>query len=370
MIDIFQQIHKPTLLIDKKRAVENIRWMTGKAKQSGVLFRPHFKTHQSTTVGEWFREFGISKITVSSVDMAWYFAQHGWRDITIAFPVNIREIERINALASQIKINLLVESDDVVAFLQKKLKNQAVVWIKIDTGYHRTGVPWDSHRRLKKIAALIRSGEKTEFAGLLTHAGHTYHARSQNEIETIFRETRERMQASADLLRRFGFENVQISVGDTPGCSVAKNFNGLNEIRPGNFVFYDVMQHSLGACSEDQIALALACPVVAKHEDRGEIVIHGGAIHLSKEYMTDCFGRKIFGYAVELNENGWGRINKERYVSSLSQEHGILKADSEFFRKTKIGDLIAVLPVHACLTVNLMKKMVTQDGEEIDVMKA
>lgn len=370
MKDLLITITEPNLLIDRERSIANIKAMAEKAKESGVLFRPHFKTHQSAAVGNWFREMGVSAITVSSVKMAEYFAEHDWDDITIAFPVNIREIQRINALAQKIRLNLLVESSESIDFLNKNLKQPLNVWIKVDVGYGRTGVPWDYHKGLKNLTEKINLADKLNFSGLLTHAGHTYEANSVEKINEIFRETKERMQASADLLHRFGTPQVQISVGDTPGCSIAKDFRGVDEVRPGNFVFYDVMQWQLGSCKEEQIAVALACPVVAKHEKQKKLVIHGGAVHLSKDYITDNSGRKIFGYAVELNENGWGKINKERYVSSLSQEHGIVNADDNFFRKIKIGDLLAVLPVHSCLTVNLMKKMMTLKGEKIEAMRS
>ena len=110
-------IIKPTLLLDKGKALQNINCMADKAKRNSIRFRPHFKTHQSAQIGEWFREFGVNAITVSSVEMAMYFAQHGWKDITIAFPVNILEIDNINKLASSIQLNLLVESEQTVAFL-------------------------------------------------------------------------------------------------------------------------------------------------------------------------------------------------------------------------------------------------------------
>ena len=362
-------ITKPTLLLDKNRCLANIQMLSQKAKKSGIRFRPHFKTHQSATIGKWFDSFGVTAITVSSLDMAIYFAANGWKDITLAFPVNIREINRINDLASRIKLNLLVESLEVVNFLEMHLRSPVDVWIKVDVGYHRTGIPWDDQQRLKSVARRINQCQKLRFAGILTHAGNTYHAKSRDEINSIFIETKQRMQASADLLRRFGNSHLQISVGDTPCCSIAESFEGVDEVRPGNFVFYDVMQLHLGSCNEDQIALALACPVVAKHEQRKEMVVHGGAIHLSKEVLVGENGQKIFGYAVELTETGWSRIDKSCFVSSISQEHGIVRTNNEFFRKTKIGDLIAILPVHSCLTVNLMKKMITLEGEEIEVMR-
>ncbi len=107
---------KPTLLLNKSRVLRNIEIMINKAARSEVRFRPHFKTHQSAAIGAWFQERGVAAITVSSVDMARYFANHGWQDITIAFPVNMREIDKINALAETITLHLLVEAEESVHF--------------------------------------------------------------------------------------------------------------------------------------------------------------------------------------------------------------------------------------------------------------
>ena len=83
---LFDTIKKPTLLLNANQTRKNIQWMVQKAGAEDIRLRPHFKTHQSAVIGEWFREAGVTAITVSSVDMAAYFADHGWKDITIAFP--------------------------------------------------------------------------------------------------------------------------------------------------------------------------------------------------------------------------------------------------------------------------------------------
>jgi D-serine deaminase-like pyridoxal phosphate-dependent protein len=67
-------IATPTLLLDEGRARRNLDGMAARAARAGVRFRPHFKTHQSARIGEWFREAGVHSITVSSVRMAAYFA--------------------------------------------------------------------------------------------------------------------------------------------------------------------------------------------------------------------------------------------------------------------------------------------------------
>ena len=86
-------ITTPTLILDETKCKQNIANMYHKSQKHGVLLRPHFKTHQSLQVGRWFKEAGVSKIIVSSLQMASYFAPE-WNDITVAFPVNVLEKPR------------------------------------------------------------------------------------------------------------------------------------------------------------------------------------------------------------------------------------------------------------------------------------
>jgi D-serine deaminase-like pyridoxal phosphate-dependent protein len=358
-------ISKPTLLLDPKRVNKNIEWMTNKAKISGVRFRPHFKTHQSAEIGNWFKDFGVASITVSSLDMALYFAKHGWSDITVAFIVNTLEIDIINDLAGRIKLNLLVDSELGLTILNQGLQHRVGIWIKIDTGYKRTGVQWDDYQTVYSLAEKIRNSPLFEFRGLLTHAGHSYRARSKEEILQIHSETVSRMVKAKEYLKEKGFEVCQISVGDTPTCSLADDFTGVDEIRPGNFVFYDLMQERLGSCAENEIAVAVACPVVGKYKDRSQIVIYGGAVHLSNTSMFDIKGSQIFGYLTSLQNGTFGHIRRNAPVIALSQEHGIISVDKILFEEIEIGDFVSVFPVHSCLTCNLYKEYLDLEGNTI-----
>ena len=137
MIDII----KPTLLINKEKSIRNIEKIGNNLKDSKVDFRPHFKTHQSLEIGRWFKKYGINKITVSSVRMAKYFSKE-WDDITIAFPINILEIDDIISLQEKIKINILVDSYDVLSLLENKLRNTINIYLKVNVGYDRAGVDY------------------------------------------------------------------------------------------------------------------------------------------------------------------------------------------------------------------------------------
>ncbi len=356
------KISTPSLILDKKRVIRNIEKMVGKAEADEVKLRPHFKTHQSAEIGNWFRDFRIDSIAVSSLDMALYFTEHGWSDITVAFLVNTLEIDKINYLASRIKLNLLVDSEHALSSLGHGLEHKVDLWIKVDVGYGRTGLSWNDFEYIFYLVQKIQNSTKLEFAGLLTHCGHSYQATTIDEIQRIHNQAISRLST---IKEKAGCKNIEISIGDTPTCSIVNNFDGVDEIRPGNFVFYDLMQNEIGSCGEDEIAVAVACPVVGKYKERNQIVIYGGAAHLSKESIFDRNSRKIFGYITSLEDGTWGAINRRATVVSLSQEHGIIQVDYDLFNKIEIADLLPVVPVHSCLTCNLYKEYKTLQGEVI-----
>ncbi|HNW99534.1 MAG TPA: alanine racemase [Bacteroidales bacterium] len=352
-------IKQPTLIIDKARSIANIKAMFEKAKKHNLIFRPHFKTHQMAEVGEWFRNEGVEAITVSSVSMAKYFADNGWKNITIAFPANIHEATEINALAKKIELNIIADNIFTVQYLNKNLTDTVGIFIEIDTGHHRSGIEYNNFVMIDELLKNISSSGKLEFKGFLTHSGHSYLAKSKNEIEKIHNDALKKINF---LKKKYSgsFPSMLISTGDTPCCSICNIFEGIDEIRPGNFVFYDIMQYFIGSCDLSKIAVSVACPVVSINKERNEFIVYCGAIHLSKDYVTDNDNKKIFGLVVEYNENGWSEPIANTYVSSLSQEHGVIKTTSEFINKINTGSIIGILPTHSCLSVHQLKDFHTE----------
>lgn len=361
------KITKPTLILDVVKCRNNLSRMNAKAKASQTVFRPHFKTHQSAEIGHWFQEAGISGITVSSVSMATYFAHHGWKNILIAFPFNILETDSINDLPIMTDIFLTVESVETVKHLKRYVGRKINIYIKIDTGYHRTGLAAENKNKIEIILDEINSSESLKFTGFLAHFGNTYNAQNKEEIKQIYQNS---IKVMLNLKKTYlvQYPNLIVSIGDTPSCSIVDNFESIDEIRPGNFIFYDLEHYQLGACDEQSIAVVLACPVTALHPSRNEIVIYGGGVHLSKEYMLENNGMKSYGKVVELNDSGWGVAMPNTFVSNLSQEHGIIKTTSEFMKKIKVGDIIGVLPVHSCMTANLAISYLSLDNKKIQKM--
>lgn len=350
-------IRVPTLLLDEVKCKNNIKSMADRARQFGLIFRPHFKTHQSHVIGSWFRSEGISAIAVSSVRMAQYFAEDGWDDITIAFPFNVREARSINELAGNCKINIVLESPSTIDLAGKVLHEQVGVFIKLDVGAGRTGIHTDNIGLVEFCIDMIGSYSKLQLRGFLAHAGHTYSARSKQEIVKVHNDARSKLHRIHELY--CGNTDLIISYGDTPSCSVASDWEGIDEIRPGNFVFYDLMQTQIGSCDLTQMAVSVACPVVAVHKDRQEAVMYGGAIHFGKDRLISEDGKVSFG-RVRLHDEDIGSLVR------LSQEHGVIDIDSRFTNILSPGDIVYIDPVHSCMTAQYIGGYRTHEGKSID----
>ncbi len=366
-----QLMERPRLVVDVEKVRRNIFKILTRLRQSGVSVRPHFKTHQCAAIGELFRDAGITAITVSSLDMAGYFAAHGWRDMTLAVPVNLGQLQAIREFDPQVRLHLLVDSVEATTALDDALgqfgrtKGKQSVWIKVDVGYGRVGVKWHDEQGLLRLAQLVDGSEHLELSGILTHSGHTYECRGRQEVMDRFEEGRKRMLNLKEMLARHEI-SAAISMGDTPSASLAEQFEGVDEMRPGNFVFYDVVQAHVGSCSADEIAVATACPVIGKYEEDLKVVVYGGSVHLSKDSLS-IDGERLFGQLALPVHGGWQVIPlSEAKVVSCCQEVSKLIVSRNIFDRIVLGQAIYILPAHSCLVADLYPNYITTDGKRME----
>jgi len=62
------------------------------------------------------------------------------------------------------------------------------VWLKVDAGAHRTGLPWDDLEPAAMLLTEMQSTPNLQARGLLTHAGHTYGAQSPDDVCRLYHE--------------------------------------------------------------------------------------------------------------------------------------------------------------------------------------
>ena len=243
------------------------------------------------------------------------------------------------------------------------------MWVKVDVGYGRVGIKWDKPDEILSLVELLKSAPHLDFAGLLTHSGHSYQCRGREEVVACFEEGRSRMLKLKQVLTDHGIE-AEISMGDTPSASLAENFEGVDEMRPGNFVFYDLFQSQVGSCTADQIAVATACPVIGKYPDELKVVVYGGSVHLSKDsVMMD--GERLFGQLALPKENGskagWDIVPLlAAKITSACQEVSKIEVSKEVFERIALGQTVYILPAHSCLTAEMYPRYVSTDGQALE----
>lgn len=343
----------PKIFIDCNRAKANLKAVFEDLRFSNVSFRPHFKTHQSIGAGMWFRHSGVDKITVSSLPMAEYFAAGGWNDILIALPLNPNHLAQYDALAAGIKLHLLADNNDSLSLALSRLKNPVSFYLKADVGYGRAGWLAENTKEFLKAIQLISQNGRHSFAGILSHFGNAYGARSVEDIVDINLSSITRLVVLKEYIETQTGKPCPLSIGDTPSLPhyTPEMLKNISELRPGNFVYYDMMQVALGTCKINQVAAALECDILSLYPDRNEVLVHAGAVHLSKDICLMPDGKPGFGALVRLHEDKIGKVIAGCFVDRLSQEHGILRVAPEFFKEFHVGDTMGILPVHSCLMV-------------------
>lgn len=354
------EINRPVALIDPERCRNNILSFANKFDKLGISYRPHFKTHQSAEIGNWYRESGITKITVSSPSMAEYFINNGWNDITIAFPVTHIQFAYIQKLADRANITVFLNDPLSAQYYADNSLKLLNVFIEIDAGYNRSGVKAENTQLIDEIRKIIDQSAHLKFYGFYTHEGRTYHVKEKENVNHIIQSVIEKLNKLKSV-----FPGSAVCLGDTPSCSILNSFNGIDEVSPGNNIFFDCMQLNIGSCRETDIAMAIGCPVAQIKENENEVIIHGGAVHFSKERIK-WKNILIYGLVFNINEESFGEVLADIYLKDISQEHGTIKGTPEWISGLRPGDTVYIFPVHSCLAANLFEHYQTIDGNRIE----
>jgi D-serine deaminase-like pyridoxal phosphate-dependent protein len=343
-------IKTPALVLDAGRVRRNAEAMSARVRGLGASLRPHVKTHKCVEVARIQTEGHDGRITVSTLAEARAFAAEGFRDITYAVPVEPGKFDEAIELSKLCERFALITDDaSIPPPLDEAARRAGValeLFLKVDCGYHRCGVEPDNPEALA-IVRLIERARSLRFAGILTHAGHSYHARSREELLKVARHERDLMKDFAARLRAEGIEVPCVSVGSTPTVTQVDHLEGVDEARPGNYIFFDAFQATLGSCSFDDCALTVLAAVVHRDRARRRVVLDAGAVALSKDRGPMEFDPAC-GYGRVLDLEG-GELNLR--VGSLSQEHGeVLVDDESLLDRLGVGARVRVLANHSCLS--------------------
>jgi D-serine deaminase-like pyridoxal phosphate-dependent protein len=344
-----QTIKTPSLVLDLERVRRNAESIGSRVRAFNSRLRPHVKTHKCIEVARLQTRAHSGAITVSTLMEARAFAAHGFSDILYAVPIEPGKFDEAFELSKRCeRLSLITDDADTTALLNRAAQSAGVtldLLLKVDCGYHRCGVEPTS-REAFEIPQQIVDSSNLRFAGILTHAGHSYHARSKEELRAIAQHERDLMVDFAAALRARSLPVETVSIGSTPTITHVSHLDGIDEARPGNYIFFDAFQATLGSCRMEDCALTVLASVVHRNRSRRKIVIDAGAIALSKDRGAVEFDAACgYGQVLDLSGNNLGlRVN------ALSQEHGEVEvSDEKIFEQFKVGTRLRVLANHSCL---------------------
>ena len=249
----------PIVLVDVMQ--DNIDRMQGFAAQHNLDVRPHVKTHKCVEIGRRQVEAGAVGITAGNVGEAEVFAAAGFDDIFLAYPIWPAGTKgtRIRRLAETTRLRVGVDNVAAVEALADAMGDEPdrlQVVVEVDCGARRSGAPPEVAGDL----ALAARKRGLVPVGVFTYPGHGSSGRDARKRAA--QDQQAALTTAVRSLADVGVTAEVVSAGSTPTVEFSTS-SVITEIRPGEYVFCDLDNTRLGACSEDQIALFVAATVVS-----------------------------------------------------------------------------------------------------------
>ena len=345
-----KKLHKtmdtPALIIIEDRMDRNILHMQTLADENYSWLRPHIKTHKSVDIAHRQITLGATGITTAKLSEAEIMYGSGINDIFIANQItHPLKINRLKMLHAQCRVIIGMDNEQQIELLRpafQKTIRPLEVRIEIDSGFGRCGIK--DNKVLLNLAQKISAEPWLLLEGIFTHAGQVYSAGSEEEVAKIGDAEAKAAELAHTFLHKKGIEVQTVSVGSTPTAKYAVRNDTVNEIRPGNYVFYDGIQLALGSARAESCSLFVMATVISQPQ-KDQIVIDAGSKALGLDRGAHSL-QLISGYGTP--------INIEATIERVSEEHGILKLKQA--QMINLGSPVIILPNHACSVANLFEK--------------
>lgn len=342
---MFIDIETPSVVIDVEKVKKNISEMASSVSSNNCTLRPHIKTHKIPELAKLQIENGSTGITCAKVSEAEVMADAGISDIFLAYPtVGNYRVERALELSKRVRLILGVDSIEGAQILSSAVVKKNIdceVRLEIDTGLRRTGIQYDKAVDAAKIIAKLPGISLT---GIFTFRGLSLDGKKTDKFIDAGVDEGEKISAIATLIRNNGINIKDVSCGSTPTGKYAAGVDGVTEVRPGTYIFNDIMQvKSRVAKAEECAASVLVTVISTPYEDTA--IVDGGSKAISTDTTTGVFPFFFEGYGKIV-----GRDNL--ILAHANEEHGIIKSNSGG-TGLRIGDRLLIIPNHICTTINL-----------------
>lgn len=328
--------------------------------------------------------------------------QRQGRGVSVLYgmPLPLSQVDRLASLGRQLGAGSIVLVVDHASQLPplRSFYDQtgfpAGVFLKVDTGYHRAGLPPNALNKNQLLQKLVNWQAEgiLSFKGLYSHSSLSYNGSTSAEAtESLLSEIYGCLDAvrqnSADLS---GSGPLVLSVGASPQVSViqtlakvmtpagakvvstikrimTEKYHGISvslELHAGVYSVLDMQQLSTRSSDirdhhHDQIALSVLAEVISVYNDgersKPEVLVAAGTLALGREPCQSYAGWDVVAFAKDV---GVPDQQQRLIVERISQEHSILSWEHSALPPSEtapviplsVGDSVRIIPNHACVT--------------------
>ena len=353
---LIHELDTPALIVDLDVMERNLSRMAEYCREHDLRLRPHTKTHKIPELARKQINSGATGITVAKLDEAEVMIDAGLDDVLIAYPiVGPTKTQRLADLAQRATITIALDSETAargISAAAAKRESNVNILVELDVGFGRCGVANETDAL--RLAQFVASLPRLNFQGLMFFPGHFGVDPEQRKI--LRAQVNELLDRCRETFVRVAIPLNTISGGSTPSRYETHLFHGVNETRPGTYIFNDRNTVGVAAASIADCALLVLVTVVSTSVS-GHAVIDGG----SKTFSSDRYQAE--------HGRGFGLVKDDRAIEieRFSEEHGHLNiAGSE--RRYRVGDRLTVIPNHVCSTVNMHDEIYGVRGERVETV--
>jgi D-serine deaminase-like pyridoxal phosphate-dependent protein len=343
-------LQTPALLIRLDRVRTNLQHMREQLGGDLRRWRPHVKTAKVPEVLDLLLAAPLRHFKCATTREAMVFLERAERgeprdavDLLIAYPhrgANLRRVADLARAFPRHSLSLLSE-DAAHAAEIRALGDRIGIFLDIDPGYQRTGIPLEDRDRIRATARAAGDA----LLGLHYYDGHLHSgsmAERRHHCDRIYGEL-------LRLVDEMEFEDPELITSGTPTYQQALEFSGFagrrHRVSPGTVVYSDVRTEELGIRGFARAVHVLSRVVSAR---AGRITCDAGSKSLDAAAGDPC--------AVA---EGWPGLSAQ----APSEEHLPLRVDAG--ATPAVGALLELAPRHVCPTVNLADEAVLMEGDAI-----
>lgn len=352
LIKDLSHVLTPALAIYEANVEHNIQTTISLLGNDPGRWRPHLKTTKLAYVMRMLTARGVTAVKCATTLELLTACQSGARDILLAYPAAGPTAGRTLEIAlayPKIAISVLVDSE---MQLSQWAGTRVGVFVDIDPGMGRTGVPQDHSEEILRLARRVREAG-AGLRGLHYYDGHLTDADLGARTKRAHAGY-DRLLEIVGLLESRGISIEEVITSGTPTFPCAVTYEKsigtsfIHRVSPGTLVYCDESSQAVLPASFGYQSAVLVLSRVISAQGMGRFCCDAGHKAISVDAgVPNC------------SVLGWPGVTP----SQPSEEHlpvSVLPGAPA----PRLGDVLYLTPKHVCPTVNnFSQALIVRDGE-------